>query len=354
MAAINLTFNSILNEIQMSKLNFLVNLTPYAAYIVLKKSTQVDKYGNLSDPSPPLITLYQQSTMDLSAAQVKISSLTTSLRDAHQRHVELETTNAALLVKIQTLDKDLTSTNRINNDLHEKLSSKDNQITTLNQIKLDLETQLKLQEKKYSDQVQETDTQIQALGKVKKSQQKEVYNLERKITHFQDTICNLKEDKRNLENDVKRLNKKIKKLEPKKVNLMSISCQTYNSVDVPYSIMKELPPIFGSHIYVKPKPAFISNSLPDLSTPILIEDNDEELIREAAKEALMVQYDEEVKWFYNETKKCKVCGLDFKSRAELEDHDKNYPFSCEECSTCYATYREVDHHCQVAGHYKEE
>ena len=41
--AIETTFNSILNEIQLSKLNFVMQLTPYAAYITLKKSTQVDR-----------------------------------------------------------------------------------------------------------------------------------------------------------------------------------------------------------------------------------------------------------------------------------------------------------------------
>ena len=46
--AIDTTFNSILNEIQLSKLNFAIHLTPYAAYITLKKSTLVDNKLGLS------------------------------------------------------------------------------------------------------------------------------------------------------------------------------------------------------------------------------------------------------------------------------------------------------------------
>ena len=60
--ATNLTFNSILNEIQLSKLNFSKNVTPYVAYITLKKSTQVDMRGN--HLAPPLMLL-QQSNSEL-------------------------------------------------------------------------------------------------------------------------------------------------------------------------------------------------------------------------------------------------------------------------------------------------
>ena len=77
----NLTFNSILNEIQMSKLN-------YAAYITLKKSTQVDIQGNHLDPSPPLLTLLQQSNNELLSSRIEIAILTTSLKESKQKCVD--------------------------------------------------------------------------------------------------------------------------------------------------------------------------------------------------------------------------------------------------------------------------
>ena len=52
--AADATYNLILNEIQLSKLNFSIQLTPYAAYNSLKKSIQVNWDGTLAVPSPPL------------------------------------------------------------------------------------------------------------------------------------------------------------------------------------------------------------------------------------------------------------------------------------------------------------
>ena len=57
--AINTTFSSILNEIQLSNLNFAIQLTPYAAYITLKKSAQKDLHGLKCTPSPPVLFLVQ-------------------------------------------------------------------------------------------------------------------------------------------------------------------------------------------------------------------------------------------------------------------------------------------------------
>ena len=47
--AIDAKFNSIVHDIQLSNLNFTNQLTPFAAYIAIKKSTQLDKNGN---PAP--------------------------------------------------------------------------------------------------------------------------------------------------------------------------------------------------------------------------------------------------------------------------------------------------------------
>ena len=59
--AIDTKFNSILDEIQLSKLNFIINMTSYAAYITLKKTTLIDKQGVPSMPSPPVLKLLDQS-----------------------------------------------------------------------------------------------------------------------------------------------------------------------------------------------------------------------------------------------------------------------------------------------------
>ena len=67
--AINATFGSILNEIQLSNLNFSIQLTPFAAYIILKKFTQKDLHGVPSNPSPPVLYLLQQVQQEHLALQ---------------------------------------------------------------------------------------------------------------------------------------------------------------------------------------------------------------------------------------------------------------------------------------------
>ena len=59
--AVNTTYSSILNEIQLSNLNYSIQMTPYASYITLKKSVQKDLTGAPATPSPPLLFLLQTS-----------------------------------------------------------------------------------------------------------------------------------------------------------------------------------------------------------------------------------------------------------------------------------------------------
>ena len=74
--AANTTFTSILNEIQLSNLNFTINVTPFAAYITLKKTLQKDLDGTLAVPAPPLLFLLQQSQQQTLELQVENLTLT--------------------------------------------------------------------------------------------------------------------------------------------------------------------------------------------------------------------------------------------------------------------------------------
>ena len=57
--AIDATFSSILSEIQLSNLNFTLQVTPFAAYITLKKSVLTDQNGIKAVPAPPVIFLLE-------------------------------------------------------------------------------------------------------------------------------------------------------------------------------------------------------------------------------------------------------------------------------------------------------
>ena len=83
--AIDTTFNSIVKDMQLSNLNFTIQLTPYAAYITLKKSTQVNRNGLHANPSPPESTLLQQSYRDQTALHEEIKFLKEALSESEQR-----------------------------------------------------------------------------------------------------------------------------------------------------------------------------------------------------------------------------------------------------------------------------
>ena len=73
--ATNTTFQSILNEIQLSNLNFTIKTTPYAAYITLKKTVQRKINGDLATPAPPQLYLLQEAQEKILRLQVENEKL---------------------------------------------------------------------------------------------------------------------------------------------------------------------------------------------------------------------------------------------------------------------------------------
>ena len=96
--------------------------------------------------------------------------------------------------------------------------------------------------------------------------------------------------------------KKLDILENDLKEKASISSQTNDTPDVPYSITEPLPPIFGSRLLQKTKIRHISRSLPNISKYIWVKVTDDDLISEAAEEALNKHYDDKIEHFYEEAK----------------------------------------------------
>ena len=116
--AVSNTFNSIVNEIQMSKLNFAIQLTPLAAYITLKKTIQVDNDGVLFSQRP----------------------------QSFQRDRNLEdlvAVNASLHRKLKSADDNISAAHAANNNLLTKLDEKEKEVTNLLIIRDNLEKDLK-------------------------------------------------------------------------------------------------------------------------------------------------------------------------------------------------------------------
>ena len=104
--AIDTTFNSILNEIQLSKLNFNINVTPYAAYITLKKSTVIDRTGTSAIPSPPILRLLEKAIQDRFTAENENVELKTALLECEKRNEELSTENGILRKQLALVTKE--------------------------------------------------------------------------------------------------------------------------------------------------------------------------------------------------------------------------------------------------------
>ena len=129
--AVDTTFNSILNEIQLSKLNFAIQITPFAAYITLKMSTQVDKNGAHAIPSPPLFQMLQQAYHELSAVKEDNAHLRQTLKLTEQKCETLNTVNASLFNKLNAADSELTASRDANDSLGKKIEGKEKLLNDL-------------------------------------------------------------------------------------------------------------------------------------------------------------------------------------------------------------------------------
>ena len=319
--AIDTTFNSIINEIQLSKLNFGIQLTPFAAYITLKKSTQVDKNGVHAAPSPPLFSILQQSYHDLRAAQEENLCLRNALKACEQKCEDLTMVNSSLFKKLEAVDLDVNASREVNDSLCLRLDSTEKEVSKLRQLNKDLEDKVKLHSKEYSAYTFDTNAKIKALTKEIGGKDKENYNLNKTIANQRDTVTNLKDEVSKMkiratkaEKENKKMEKKLVKLEAKREK-QSRSSQTVSCIDTPYSISEPLPPIFGSQVCTQSKSIFLSRSLPDISKVALVNITADDILQEAAEEALNAQYDEEINVFYEEARQ--------KARKIRELYDEN-------------------------------
>ena len=283
-------------------------MTPFAAYITLKKSVQLDKFGSPASPSPPVILLLQQANRELALAQKENVQLSSALKDLEEKFTSVVNINSSLLLKIESAEKDLEVLRETNKNLMCKLECKDTNIAKLDADVKDLGIKLKLQKKEYKDYVTETNIVKESFIKEKKIKEKEIYNVQKTLSNYQDTLANSKAEISKLKvrdskfvREINKLEKKITSIESRK-KLSSVSCQTAFTTDTPYTITAPLPPIFGSQLCVLTKQTFLSKSLPNLSTLIFVEHTEEDRIRDAAEEALNHQYDLEIENFYLEAR----------------------------------------------------
>ena len=342
--AVDAKFNSILKEIQQSKLNFAINLTPFSASITLKKSSQVDQNGVQLLPTPPILRLLEQSLNEKMYSEAEINKLKAELELSQKQCQVLTLENEALREKLCTSNQSLVTTKDAYDLIDKKFALKEKELVKAQSERKESIDKLSSIEKKNYEVVCDFELEVKALKKTVKSKEKEIHNLVSKLNNSKDIIANLKSNlsdaqalKTTLEKSIRSLEKKLKLLQSSSMK-KSVSIQTQSTIDTPYLITEALPPIFGSHLCLQSKSVHRAKSLPDLAHNSWVANTEEDVIREKAEQVLNEEEDDVMK--------CKVCGLVFQSQQELENHDKAYTFCCWQCSTCYRTIKEAqDHSC---------
>ena len=204
--AVNNTFSSIVNEIQLSYLNFCIQMTPFAAYITLKKSAQKDLSGNQVLPSPPLLFHLQDAQQNVLRLQEENSQLKAANEALKKDYNDLGLENECLLNSKKEANNTITI-------LENKLDKAASEIGKYRTDKIDLETFSKDVKAKHMKEIGYFQTKIQALEKNVKIKEKENVNLKRNFENARDTILNMKSEKARLKTSNTKLEKEIRKLE---------------------------------------------------------------------------------------------------------------------------------------------
>ena len=126
--AVDATFSSIISEIQLSNLNFSLQITPFTAYITLKKSVIKDKHGNQAVPSPPILILLQQAQQTIRELQEENEQLKIKSDATEKKNHALVNENVALIEALDKNNKDLADSCATNDTLHVKLEEAENKI----------------------------------------------------------------------------------------------------------------------------------------------------------------------------------------------------------------------------------
>ena len=213
--AANTTFNSILNEIQLSNLNFKIQMTPFAAIITLKKTALKDKNGLLAKPSPPILFLLQNAQQMIVNIQEEDNYLKATLINCEADIEESNQVKNEKMIEFEKACEDLSESRTRNkeilkfaNQLENKLEMKD---ATISNLKNDL--------KKLKVELELLKTETKQASKVVRTKEKEVSKLLDKIDNLSHNISSYKTENKTLAVEKNKAVKEKIKLDKKMADL---------------------------------------------------------------------------------------------------------------------------------------
>ena len=223
--AVDATFSYILNEIQLSNLNFAIQITPYAAYITLKKSPLKYQDGSHALPSPPVLSLLQEAQHVIEFQKKEILELKASCEALTTKAENIVIENASLVDKVEKLNLALEASENENNTLNVKIETIEKELIKGHAENKILESKVKELKKKHNNEVIALKNELKSAEKSIKSREKENYNQKRIIESSRDSLKNLKSKisitnvcRTKLESENKILKKKLEKKENQHLN----------------------------------------------------------------------------------------------------------------------------------------
>ena len=203
-----------------------MKMTPFAAYITLKKTVQTDVNGFQVNPAPPLLFLLQKAQEDIQRLEVdNVKWKAAAERSAHEAQVlldSLEETNQAV--------EDLANKN---SSLHERIAKAEEENSNIHAIKTDYEYKFKENKKKYLEELNELQLQIKDLAKTNKTREKEVHDLNSKLENTRGSLKSCKTEKSQLKiNKTKVEIRKLKQKQQKERKETPINTVDFENKDV--------------------------------------------------------------------------------------------------------------------------
>ena len=215
--AANTTFSSILNEIQLSNLNFTIQMTPYAAYITLKKTVQKDMNGTLATPAPPLLFLLRQAQEQAFRLQNENSQLRSATENLEIKYDGTRKENVRLIEAVEEMKKAVADLNVTKSILLSKIDKLEADSARNRAEKIESEVKLKENKKQHVSDLKESQAQVKDLKNAIKTKEKENYDLNRTLDNARSTIKSYKTERSELKICKTRLESEIKKLKQKQL-----------------------------------------------------------------------------------------------------------------------------------------
>ena len=215
--AVNNTYSSIISEIQLSNLNFSIQMTPFASYITLKKSVQKDIDGVQATPTPPLLFLLQEARQQILYLQNENFKIKLNGDILQKKFQDIEIENQELVKSFEEAKETISYFIETKNTLHEKIDVAEKRDASLKHEKAAIEAKLKEIKYKHADELKKLQVQVKHLENEKKASDKENHDLTRNLRNTRDSLKNCKSEKSLLKTCRTKLETKIRNLEQQKI-----------------------------------------------------------------------------------------------------------------------------------------